>query len=260
MALGCGRADQGNESTMRMAAEASSGQLEPHDDLIDLRHRELSPERPDEPGPDQGRYINLGKPALEKTLGNFELTYYWVATQKKKGNEPIFDKRCKRIARVSKSFKRRLNLEGSGLLEDGRTVSTAGGCQCGSPCYWIPNDSHKWGAGVAQRPLSPFRSIAVDPSEVKIGTSLYIAELDGLTMPGSGSEGGFVHDGCVVADDRGGGVKGKQIDFFAGWRAHYRNFFSRHKLTQVTVFPGGERCHDHANQHASLRTANAGSS
>lgn len=247
--VACGRADQSSEP----ARKARAPLVEPARakvPMFDLRPKEVYAEED----------IGVSKPALEKALGNFNMTYYWVAAQKRKGNEPIVDKKCKRIARVSKSFKRRLSLEGSGILKDGRTISTAGGCKCDGPCYFMPEETHKWGAGVAQRPLAPFRSIAVDPREIKIGTSLYVAELDGLTMPGAGAEGGFVHDGCVVADDRGGGVRGKQIDFFAGRRDHYENFFSRHKIKTVQVYPGGERCRAHADEHDSLRTANAGSS
>ncbi len=200
--------------------------------------------------------------ALGKSLGQFSMTYYWIAAEKKnsRGVQAIVDKRCKRIARVSKQFKKRLTLEGSGKLKDGRLVTTAGGCTCSGPCFWVADEKYPWGAGVAQRPLSPFRSIAVDPKRIKIGSSLYVAELDGLTMPGSGDTGGFVHDGCVVADDRGGGVRGRQIDFFAAQRGHYRNFFKRHKINKVSVFAGGARCKDHAAKHDSNLLAVRGSS
>ncbi|MBL4632378.1 MAG: hypothetical protein JKY56_00820 [Kofleriaceae bacterium] len=196
----------------------------------------------------------------KRSLGTFNMTYYWVTTEPldSRGTQFIKDKNCKRIAKVSKGFKRRLALEGSGVLKDGRLVSTAGQCKCGAPCFWVPAKTHKWGAGVRQRPLSPFRSIAVDPKEIRIGSSLYVAELDGLTMPGAGDEGGFVHDGCVVADDRGGGVRGKQIDFFAARKRHYLSFFKRNKLKQVNVYPGGRRCEARAKAHAERIAAKSG--
>ncbi|MCP4447899.1 MAG: hypothetical protein GY811_21565 [Myxococcales bacterium] len=200
--------------------------------------------------------------ALGKSMGEFHMTYYWIADEaaKSRGNQSIVDKNCKRIARVNQQFKRRLTLEGSGRLKDGRIVTTAGGCKCGGPCFWVADEKYPWGAGVAQRPLAPFRSIAVDPKRIKIGTSLYLAELDGLTMPGAGDTGGFVHDGCVVADDRGGGVRGSQIDFFAAQRGHYKSFFKRHKINRISVFGGGERCQDHAEKHDSNIVAVRGSS
>ena len=46
---------------------------------------------------------------------------------------------------------------------------------------------------------------------------------------------------------------------FGGRQAHYENFFRRHKLTRVSVFPGGERCEKHADEH-DMRLANSGSS
>jgi len=73
---------------------------------------------------------------------------------------------------------------------------------------------------------------------------LYVSELDGLTVPGSSELGGSIHNGCVVADDRGGGVTGKQLDLFAGKRTVYKSFFKRHKIKKVSVFKGGERCKD----------------
>tara|TARA_R110002096_G_scaffold423452_2_gene630642 strand:+ start:48885 stop:49706 length:822 start_codon:yes stop_codon:yes gene_type:complete len=200
--------------------------------------------------------------ALGKSMGEFHMTYYWIAAERhtSKGQQAIVDKSCKRIAKVSKHFKRRLTLEGSGKLKDGRLVTTAGGCKCEGPCFWVADEQYPWGAGVRERPLAPFRSIAVDPKRIKIGSSLYVSELDGLTMPGAGDTGGFVHDGCVVADDRGGGVRGRQIDFFAAQRGHYRNFFKRHKINTVTVFRGGKRCEEHAEQHDSILEAVRGSS
>jgi 3D (Asp-Asp-Asp) domain-containing protein len=96
--------------------------------------------------------------------------------------------------------------------------------------------------GAAQRPLAPFRSVAVDSSLVAIGTRLYIPELDGKTMPGQAPWGGFVHDGCVIADDRGGNIRGKQLDFFTARRGHYESLTKRLGLRRVTVHDGGDRC------------------
>ncbi len=246
LVIGCGQATH-SAAVEDEGVVASSG---PRTKVEDLRAKPAVVEEDVEPVVQ----------ALGKPMGEFHMTYYWIAAETKRGQQPIVDKRCKRIAKVTKHFKRRLTLEGSGKLKDGRLVTTAGGCKCGTPCFWVADEKYPWGLGVAQRPLAPFRSIAVDPKRIKIGTSLYVAELDGLTMPGAGKTGGFVHDGCVVADDRGGGVRGRQIDFFAAQRGHYRNFFKRHKINTVTVFEGGERCQEHAEQHDSNLLAVRGSS
>jgi 3D (Asp-Asp-Asp) domain-containing protein len=133
-------------------------------------------------------------------------------------------------------------------------LSYSGRCDCPhSPCFRVARRGHRWGTGVRERPLSPFRSVAVDPARVAIGTVLYIEELDGMAMPGSAPWGGFVHDGCVVADDQGGGIRGRQIDLFAARRSHYSALDRRHRLKKVTVFDGGERCRSLARRRISRR-------
>jgi 3D (Asp-Asp-Asp) domain-containing protein len=212
------------------------------------------------PAPEAIVESSIPDPNLRAALGSFKMTYYWVANEPKsaKGTVAIVDKTCRRVARVSKRFRRRLRLEGSGKLKDGRMITKAGGCECAGACYWVAGEDHQWGSGVANRPLKPFRSVAVDPKQVKIGSWLYIAELDGLTMPGAGEVGGFVHDGCVVADDRGGGVRGKQIDFFAARRDNYKNFFKRNKISTVSVYEGGDRCSPELRDESGLLAASRG--
>jgi 3D (Asp-Asp-Asp) domain-containing protein len=187
------------------------------------------------------------EPADElRPMGTFELTYYWMAEAKDEGKATTtlyHRKGCKEIAKVSPSFARRLTVEGTGKLRDGRVVNTSGTCACPtSICFFTPSKRKRWGVGVGKKPLAPFRTVAVDPKAVPIGTMMYIPELDGLTMPGRRPWGGFVHDGCVIARDRGGNVQGKQLDFFMGKRHAYRSFFRRHRLKSVSVFDGTGRC------------------
>jgi 3D (Asp-Asp-Asp) domain-containing protein len=188
-------------------------------------------------------------PAADRAaeLGTFQLTYYWLAEprgSKLAKTETLFHRKgCKTVATVSPTFARRLRVEGGGRLSDGRVVSTSGTCDCpSSPCYFEPGKHKRWGVGVGKRALSPFRSVAVDPTTVSIGTMLYIPALDGLSMPGAKPWGGFVHDGCVIADDRGGSVRGRQLDFFMAQRRHYTAFDNRHHLKKVTVLDGAKHC------------------
>ena len=58
---------------------------------------------------------------------------------------------------------------------------------------------------------------------IPIGEPLYVPELDGIALPD-----GTIHDGCVRADDTGGGIKKRKIDFFV---VEYENF--RDVLTQL---------------------------
>jgi 3D (Asp-Asp-Asp) domain-containing protein len=192
-----------------------------------------------------------GEPGKRK--GRFQLTYYWMAAETRGGPKvQLYNKHCRRVARVSRAFERQLRLEGGGVLRNGRVLTYSGRCRCPhSPCYRTARRGHRWGTGVRERPLSPFRSVAVDPRHVSIGTTLYIPEFDGLIMPGRRPWGGFVHDGCVVADDQGGGVRGRQIDLFSARKGHYRALQRRHRLKKVTVFEGGERCQSLTRRPAS---------
>ncbi len=61
-------------------------------------------------------------------------------------------------------------------------------------------------------------------------------------MPGRKPWGGFVHDGCVIADDTGGSIDGHQLDLFMGAKRFYRSFDRRHRLKSVQVYPGESWC------------------
>jgi 3D (Asp-Asp-Asp) domain-containing protein len=195
-------------------------------------------------------------PPPDVALGTFRLTYYYMPSEEERKAQAVqlYTRSCRRIAKVSRSFSQTLAMQGGGKLSDGRVVTYSGSCSCGSgPCYKLAPRDHEWGTGASGRALSPFRSVAVDPTRVSIGSLLYIPELDGLTMPGQAPWGGFVHDGCVKADDRGGGIKGRQIDFFAAHRSHYQALDRRHHLKKVTVLDGKERCRTFRTRVASRR-------
>lgn len=236
------------EATAAAPAQMSdAASAEPQDDLARAVVEDVLGEAPEELGREMQDAMERGAATARKLLGQFQLTYYWMAHERSargKRNMRIYDPQCEPLARVSREFAMRLSLEGTGTLRDGRVINVSGPCACDhSPCFFVLEDEEqRFGVGVLERPLSPFRSVAVDPSFVSIGTKLYIPELDGLTMPGKPPWGGFVHDGCVVADDRGGGVEGKQIDFFMARKPFYQAFHRRHRLTQITVYSGARRC------------------
>src|SRR5439155_26635155 len=138
------------------------------------------------------------------------------------------------------SFAWNLELEGSGMLMDDRVVNYTGPCRFGYTQkknrdreIWISRQMKQWmpatcfeqldvkeypfGRGAGYRPLIPFKSVAVDPTVVKIGEPLYIPEFDGLPLPD-----GSIHDGCVRADDTGGGIKKRKMDFFVVTRGNFR--------------------------------------
>ena len=162
---------------------------------------------------------------------------------------PLYETRtCNVLAEVDKEFAKSLALQGTGKLKDGRLLNVAGqnNCDCDrKPCFHVI-EGQVWGTAGTGRPLAPFRTVAVDPKLIKLGSLLYVPLLEGRTMPGRAPWGGFVHDGCVVADDTGGGIKGHQIDLFVGRKGHYLGMsgsggshaWARH----VEVFDGSKRC------------------
>lgn len=135
-------------------------------------------------------------------------------------NVTLFTDECHAIADVAPAFASELKIQGTGKLRDGRVLNISGNCRCEtSPCYSVT--ANQWGTSGTGRPLQPFRTVAVDPKVVKLGTLLYVPLLEGRTMPGRSPWGGYVHDGCVVADDTGGGIDGNQLDLFVGRKAYF---------------------------------------
>jgi 3D (Asp-Asp-Asp) domain-containing protein len=144
---------------------------------------------------------------------------------------------------VPAEFADSLRIEGTGPHEGGRGVNYDGASDCPqSPGYHEVDGEHPWGSGAGGRALVPFRSVAVDRDVVAIGTQLYVVELDGVAMPGDPPWGDFVHDGCVSADDTGGGIDGAHLDFFAVFRAHYLALDAVIDASTITVHEGGGRC------------------
>ena len=123
------------------------------------------------------------------------------------------------FGRVSERYACSLKLEGSGLLRDGRVINYTGSCKFGyGTCFeQLDLTDFPFGRGAGQRPLIPFKSVAVDPRLVPLGEPLYIPEFDGMRLPD-----GSVHDGCVRADDTGGGIKKRKMDFFVVTYGNFR--------------------------------------
>lgn len=179
-------------------------------------------------------------------------TYYKLAAVSdypgQPNDTPIYTPDGVIIATVPAQFAYDLSIEGAGKLDDGRVVNYAssGGSCLTTPgyqgirsCYRVLDPSrYPWGAGhnVA---LEPLRSIAVDPSVIPWGSTVYIQEFDGLQIPSIGGVGGFTHDGIFRAEDSGGGIHGNHIDIYAGPNAMYRWLESR----IPTSFPNGTPLH-----------------
>ncbi len=73
----------------------------------------------------------------------------------------------------------------------------------------------RFGEGILNYQLVPFRSIATDQLIIPAGTILYIPEAKGKIIPlPSGDK--LIHDGYFFAVDRGGAIKDNHIDVFTG--------------------------------------------
>lgn len=236
------------------------------------------------------------KEEAPKPIGDFSITFYYVVTEdevtpKKKppvnvvaANDNIqidesdpelasiappvspdqvklYDSSCQPISEVSREFASQIVLQGTGKLKDGRVLNIWGACRCGEqgdarrPCFKVT--AAQWGTGGTGRQLQPFRTVAVDPKMVKLGSLLYVPLLEGRQMPGRTPWGGFVHDGCVVADDVGGGIKGSQLDLFVGRRGWFLGMSGKEGshawAKSVPVYDGTKLC-ERKGRHVSRKS------
>jgi 3D (Asp-Asp-Asp) domain-containing protein len=154
-----------------------------------------------------------GYPIAERD--GFRLSFYWLAYESEYANEKydvdIYDRTGFWIGRYPSAFVFELKLEGTGFLRDGRLLNYAGPCTWGiGTCFDVLEpDEHPLGRGVQNRRLDPFRSVAVDPRRIPIGSPIFVPEIVGMELPD-----GTRHDGCLRADDQGGAIKGGKLDFF----------------------------------------------
>jgi 3D (Asp-Asp-Asp) domain-containing protein len=164
----------------------------------------------------------------EEMIGKFRNTYYYLKEEAPYANKPkdtsLLTPKGSILAPVNSTFKKLLDIEGSGLLIDGRVVNFAG--VVGGVIRYLPT-IHPWGRGVGNCALRPFRSIAVDPKEIAFGSIVRIQETIGMPLPD-----GTLHDGYWVTSDTGGAIRGDRIDLFSG-KESWGNTFSRFKIKHL---------------------------
>ena len=225
-------------------------------------------------------------PAPPAPLGKFAITFYYVVGEEEVQKKPVpandntkidesapelaaiaapemvtlYQKNggaCEPISEVSREFAHQLKIQGTGKLRDGRVLNVWGACPCGtSPCFKVM--AAQWGTAGSGRQLHPFRTVAVDPKVIKLGSLLHVPLLEGRTMPGRPPWGGFVHDGCVVADDVGGGIKGKQLDLFVGRKGWFLGMSGQAShnawARAADVFDGSKIC-ERKGRHVGRKAA-----
>ncbi len=147
----------------------------------------------------------------EKTI-KLRNTYYYLEDESLDNNQPrttpILDMKGGLITKTSAVWKKKVNIEGSGKLKDGRIINYAGVVN-GSVRYSVVKAP--FGMGVGNCELVPYRTIAVDRKVVPYGTVVEILETKGIK-----DKDGNVHDGLWVAQDTGGAIKNDRVDLFLG--------------------------------------------
>jgi 3D (Asp-Asp-Asp) domain-containing protein len=165
------------------------------------------------PGFDHPRPFSLHK------IGDLKPTFYWVALEQEDGlarNKELKDMDGGVLANVSSRFFSAIGLEGTGRLLDGRVLNYQGRVTLPDGKQEIryiecPPEA-PYGYGVDKIPLVPFRSVAVDPEVVPMGSRVYIPKAVGLALPD-----GSVHDGFFRAVDIGDAIRNHRIDMFTSF-------------------------------------------
>ncbi|MEA2464203.1 MAG: hypothetical protein QOJ98_1950 [Acidobacteriota bacterium] len=183
-------------------------------------------------------------PAAPQKVGRAVVTFYWVADEsspqyQRKASAVLRDPAGRVIARTSMQFKLDLVRQGSGWLRDGRTVVYIKKVT-GESRFRV--SKAKYGIGSTGCRLIPYRTIAVDPRFVKLGTKVYIPQMKGAQLPD-----GTIHDGMFIAADRGH-FRGAHIDFFVGARSpgarpFIRNGYGSRSHVTVYIAAGNAGCH-----------------
>lgn len=172
-------------------------------------------------------------------LGLFRPSFYWIALEKKDNlpkNVNLLDINGEILSQVSDSYYAELRMEGTGLLLSGKLVNykariTKPDGSTEIRWRWCGPEA-PYGYGYEDIPLIPFRSAAVDPTVIPIGSKLYIPVAKGAVLPD-----GTVHDGYFHAIDVGSAIIDRKIDIFTsfGNQAKYfeRHGFSHGKMSRV---------------------------
>jgi hypothetical protein len=152
-------------------------------------------------------------------LSNAKFTQYWIPKEGEEdmsnngGSVTLSGSKTKSlvtsdgatIALVSDETYDKFQMEGTGLLSSGVMVNLG---SSKDTFVKLDRSSSPYGLGSESHiSLEPWVSVA--SNDLDLGTTLYIKELDGVSLPH-----GKTHNGCVRVDDVGWGLDSCQIDFF----------------------------------------------
>lgn len=130
-----------------------------------------------------------------------------VESEKETGDDMIvFSPEGKPLVEVRESFYKRLTLEGTGMLRDGRLLNFHSKKDGNIRFQFVP-----YPIGARNARIYAFKSVAVDPKFIPLGARLFIPKTKGIKLPD-----GTIHDGFWRADDVGSAIKGNRLDLFTG--------------------------------------------
>lgn len=163
-------------------------------------------------------------------IGSLKPTFYWVAEEKTevaKRTHKLFDTQGELVYTVTDKFYKALTMEGTGKLLDGRVINFA--ARVGGVIRWrVCPPEAPYGYGKDNNILVPFRSAAVDPTVVPLGSKLFIPKAVGVRLPD-----GTKHDGYFYAVDVGAAIKEKRIDLFTSF-GDQSAVFEKQGVTNMT--------------------------
>lgn len=158
--------------------------------------------------------------------GDFKPTYYWVALETESNaprNRSLYGMDGSVIAQVTEQYWRSIRLEGTGRLLDGRVLNFGAWRRLpdgGRDILFREVDPYSpYGYGYENRPLVPFRSIAVDPEKIPLDSEIYIPAARGLVLPD-----GAIHNGYFRAVDIGQAIQDLRVDIFVSFGDQSRLF------------------------------------
>lgn len=171
------------------------------------------------PAPEGGE-APIEKPGEQLVeIGTFRPSFYWIAMEKKDGkpkNVELLDVDGKLLVKIGQPFFKELRMEGTGKLLDGRMVNFKARVEKPDGTAeirwrWCGPEA-PFGYGFEDYLLREYRSVAVDPKVIPLGSRVYIAEAKGTKLPD-----GSIHDGYFDAVDIGSMITEKKIDIFTSF-------------------------------------------
>ena len=157
-------------------------------------------------------------PGAQK-IGILKPSFYWVALETKDGqakDQKVLDVGGNILVTISAKFLANLRLEGTGRLIDGRMLNFKARNMLPDGTsdirYRFCGADAPYGYGFNEVPLIPFRSVAIDPKVIPLGSKLYIPEAVGAPLPD-----GTKHDGFFYASDIGDAIQNQRIDIFTSF-------------------------------------------